>query len=171
MGSACEAGELFQAMVRGDSFENLCKIAEYYDYLEIQPLGNNMFMVRNGDTDIEGLKEYNRTIVRIGEKLHKMVVATCDVHFKEPEDAVFRKILMASKGFKDADNQAPLYFRTTNEMLEEFAYLGPELCHQVVIDNPVRISEMVEKILPIPDGQFSPVIVGVYFYLSVGVLG
>lgn len=164
IGTACEAGELYQAVLENDGMETLERLVRFYDYLEIQPVGNNAFMIADPDRDnvnsVEDLQEINRRIVQLGLEYDKPVVATCDVHFKEPEDAVFRKILMASKGFKDADNQAPLYFRTTNEMLEEFAYLGPELCHQVVIDNPVRISEMVEKILPIPDGQFSPVIEG-----------
>ena len=160
IGSACEAGGLFRAIVRGEPFENLCKIAEYYDYLEIQPTGNNMFLVREGKTDLEGLKEYNRMVVKLGEKLKKPVVATCDVHFKDPRDADFRKILMAGRGFTDAEDQAPLYMRTTAEMLKEFSYLGEEKAFEVVVTNPSKIADMIDYIRPVPMGNFPPFIDG-----------
>ena len=160
LGSACEAGELFRAMVAGESFEKLCEIAEYYDYLEIQPLGNNMFLVRDNTTDLEGLKEYNRTIVKIGETVGKPVVATCDVHYKDPKDADFRRILMGGRGFADAEEQAPLYMRTTAEMLEEFSYLGQKKAFEVVVENPNKIADKIEYIRPVPMGNFPPFIDG-----------
>ena len=160
VGSACEAGELFRAVVKGENTRSSVKIASYYDYLEIQPLGNNMFMVRNGDTDVEGLREYNRTIVRIGEKLNKPVVATCDVHFKDPKDADFRRVIMGGRGFDDADQQAPLYMRTTPEMLKEFSYLGEEKAFEVVVKNPGKIADQIDYIRPVPMGNFPPFIEG-----------
>lgn len=161
LGSACEAGELYQALLSGASQEELEDVASFYDYLEIQPLGNNEFMLRSGQLNsFEDLKNLNRKIISLGNKLKIPVVATGDVHFLNPEDEVYRRILMAGKGFDDADNQAPLYFKTTVEMLEEFSYLGKEVAKQVVITNPQNLASRVKSFKPIPDTLHPPFIEG-----------
>ena len=162
IGSACEAGELYQAILNQKSPQAVARLAEFYDYYEIQPLGNNQFMIdsdRYGDINSkEDLQNINREIVSLGEKFKKPVVATCDVHFLDPEDEVYRRIIMAGKGFGDADTQPPLYLRTTDEMLEEFSYLGSAKAREIVIDNPNRICDMVEKISPVNPNKCPPVI-------------
>lgn len=161
VGSACEAGELFKAIREGKKWSELCDVADFYDYLEVQPLGNNMFMVRDGEVRSEkDLQDLNITVLKLGQQLGKPVVATGDVHFLEEKDARFREILMAGMGFKDADNQAPLYFRTTGQMLKEFDYLPEETAREIVIDNPRKIAESIEYVRPIPKGTFPPSIPG-----------
>ncbi len=158
IGSACEAGELYRSILDKKSDDALLDIAAFYDYLEIQPLGNNAFMLRNGTvTSNEELKDINKKIISLGDKLGIMTVATCDVHFMEPEDAMYRRVLMGAQGFSDADEQAPLYLRTTEEMLEEFSYLG-DRAREIVITNTNKIADMCDEIQPVRDGSYPPTI-------------
>ena len=161
IGSACEAGELYRAILNGRPDEEISRLVDFYDYLEIQPLGNNAFMLRDESSpvkSIEDLQNINRKIVRLGEQFHKLVVGTCDVHFLDPEDEIYRRIIMAGKGFKDADDQAPLFLRTTEEMLKEFEYLGSSKAEEIVITNPNKIADMCDKISPVRPDKCPPVI-------------
>ncbi len=162
IGSACEQGEVYSALVDGKSDDEVKQIAQKYDYLEIQPVANNEFMVRKGTLpDIEAIRELNRRVVRLGDELGKPVVATCDAHFLDKRDSIYRTILTNGMGFEDADSEPMLIFRTTDEMLEEFSYLGAETAERVVIDAPNLIADMIDPdIKPIPDGSFTPSIEG-----------
>ncbi|MBQ3136963.1 MAG: PolC-type DNA polymerase III [Clostridia bacterium] len=164
IGSACEAGELYRAIVEGKSDEEILKIASFYDYLEIQPCGNNEYMIRSEKfphvNSVEDIRNFNRKVIHVADAVGKPVVATCDVHFIDPEDARYRAILMAGQGFSDADMQAPLFFRNTDEMLSEFDYLGEDTAKEIVITNPNMIADMVEKIIPIPSGNYPPSLEG-----------
>lgn len=161
IGSACEAGQLYKAVLEGKTDAELKEIASFYDYLEIQPIQNNEFLIRKGNVkDEEELRELNRKIYDLGKEMDKPVVATCDCHFLDPNDEVFRRIIMAGQGYGDADNQPPLYFRTTNEMMKEFEYLGEEACKEVVVENTQKIANMVDIVKPIPDETFPPKIEG-----------
>ena len=166
LGSACEAGELYSAIRSGQTEEKIEQIASWYDYLEIQPLINNRFMITGGmAADEEVLKDYNRRIVALGEKLGKPVVATCDAHYFDEEEALYRRIIMAGQDFKDAESGQGLYFRTTEEMLDEFAYLGEEKAFEVVVTNTNKIADMIEPMKPVPEGKFPPHIDGAEEYL------
>lgn len=161
LGSACEAGELYRALLEGQPAEDIARIVRFYDYLEIQPVGNNAFMIdsdRYSVSSEEDIRNLNRKIVQLGREFNKPVCATCDVHFLDPQDEVYRRIIMAGKGFKDADRQPPLYLHTTDEMLQEFAYLGSEKAEEVVITNPNRIADMCEPIAPVRPDKCPPVI-------------
>ena len=160
LGSACEAGELYRALLDDKPKGVIEEIVNFYDYLEIQPLGNNKFMINSPKIEnvnsLDDIKAYNKKIVDLAQTHNKLCVATCDVHFIDPKDSDYRKIIMNAEGFSDADNQPPLYLRTTEEMLNEFDYLGNEKAYEVVVKNTNLIADMIEDIKPIPDGTFPP---------------
>ncbi|MGM0444976.1 MAG: PolC-type DNA polymerase III [Bacillota bacterium] len=160
IGSACESGQLFNYILNNRSSREINEVVDFYDFLEIQPLGNNEFLLNNQLDSIEDLKKINKRIYKLGKKNNKPVIATGDVHFLEPKDEIYRKILQAGQGFNDYDNQAPLYYRTTEEMLKEFSYFDDEAAHELVVDNPNKIYDKIEDIKPIPDGLFTPEIEG-----------
>ena len=161
IGSACEAGELYKAIIEGRSNQEIEEIASFYDYLELQPLCNNMFLVNEGKVaSVETLKDINRQIYNLGKKLGKPVCATCDAHFVNEEDEIYRRILLAGMKFSDADKPTPIYLRTTDEMLREFDYFGKEIAEEIVIDNPNKIADMCDRIRPIPEGRFDPIVPG-----------
>jgi len=160
IGSACEAGQIYKAFVNNRPRNEIKKIAKLYDYLELQPLGNNQFLIPDKVNSREDLKDINKKIYQLGQELNKPVVATSDAHFLDPKDSIFREILQTGQGFNDADQQPPIYYRTTEEMLTEFAYFGEETAEKIVIDNPNQILEQIENIKPIPDGLFTPEIEG-----------
>ncbi len=161
IGSACEAGEVFRAVLSGATTEQLNELADFYDFLEVQPLGNNQYMLRNGmASSVETLRDFNRKIIALGDHLGKPVCATCDAHFLNKDDEVFRRILQAGQGYPDADEQPPLYFRNTKEMLEEFDYLDAQKAEEIVITNPNMIADLCEEIIPIPTGMYPPIIEG-----------
>ena len=159
IGSACEAGELYRALLDEAPESRIKELVDFYDYLEIQPIGNNKFMIESERVEnihsFEDLKDMNRKIVALGEKYNKPVCATCDVHFLDPEDEIYRKIIFAGKKMKDADDQPPLFLRTTEEMLEEFSYLGQEKAFEVVVTNTNLIADRIEKMSPVYPGQVS----------------
>lgn len=160
IGSACEAGEVFRCILNNVDEDILIQNARLYDYFEIQPLGNNQFMINNGKLNRQELIDINKKIIALGKRLNKPVVATGDVHFIDPSDEVFRRILMAGQGYSDADDQAPLYYKTTDEMLNEFKYLGDELAYEIVVNNTIKIADEIEEIIPIPQETFPPKIEG-----------